>query len=180
MDDVDGIFYKTNSTQKIKIDRRDDLAIFIDDSGVRQKAKIEHAIKYLAKLDENNPEDQVVLAYLKEHKTQVMLTDAALGHAITEERSKLNCNRPGEGYRFARCGLNSTGEEISVLALTTELDPLKASTENEAFDIVDAVAQTQEGIELLKGLYQVERLGEKLGKEITPLQQEVLAYIAAF
>lgn len=173
-------FTKQTALKRLKIDRRDDLAIFIDDSGVRQKAKIEHAIKYLAKLNEKNPEDQVILAYLKNHRTQVMLVDAALGHAITEERSKLNCNRPGEGYRFARCGLNSTGEEFSVLALTTELDPLKASTENEAFDIVDAVAQTQEGIELLKGLYQVERLGEKLGKEITPLQQEVLAYIAAF
>lgn len=67
-----------------------------------------------------------------------------------------------------------------MLALTAGLDPLKASTENEAFDIVDAIARTQEGVELLKGLNQVERLGEKLGKEITPVQQEVLAYIAAF
>lgn len=173
-------FTKQTALKRLKIDGRYNLAIFIDDAGVRQKAKIQDAIKYLAKLDDQNPEDQIILAYLKQHRTQVMLINAPLGHAVAEDRSKINCNRPGDGYRFARCGLNSTGEEISVLALTAELDPLKASTEEEAFDIIDAVAHTQEGVELLKGLYQAERLGEKLGKEITPLQQEVLAYIAAF
>ncbi|WP_258307400.1 hypothetical protein [Alcaligenes faecalis] len=66
----------------------------------------------------------------------------------------------------------------SVLALKAEQNPFKASTEKEAFDIVDEVAQdthTQEGIEWLKGLYQVERLGEPLGERAPHLQQEVFA-----
>lgn len=53
-------FTKQTGIKAIKIDKRD-LAIFIDDSGSRQKLRIEDAIKYLAKLDETNPEDQVVI-----------------------------------------------------------------------------------------------------------------------
>ncbi len=172
-------FTKQTGIKAIKIDKRD-LAIFIDDSGSRQKLRIEDAIKYLAKLDETNPEDQVVLVYLKQAKTKANLIDAAQGHAIDEERSKVHCNNPSKSYKIAQCSLSSTGEEIRVLALTAERNPLKASTEDAAFDIVDEIAQTKDGIALLKGLYAVERLGERIGKELTPLEQEVLAYIASY
>lgn len=174
------VFYKKQTGIKaIKIDKRD-LAIFVDDSGSRQKLRIEDAIKYLAKLDETNPEDQIILVYLKQAKTKAKLIEAALGREIDEERSKVHCNNPSEGYKIAQCSLNSTGEEIRVLALKAARNPLKASTEDEAFTIVDEIAQTKEGVALLKGLYAVERLGEKIGKELTPLEQEVLAYIAAY
>jgi hypothetical protein len=172
-------FTKQTGIKAIKIDKRD-LAIFIDDSGSRQKLRIEDAVKCLAKLDEANPEDKIVLVYLKQAKTKANLIDAALGREIDEERAKVHCNNPSEGYKIAQCSLNNTGEEIRVLALKSARNPLKASTEDEAFTIVDEIAKTKEGIALLKGLYAVERLGEKIGKELTPLEQEVLAYIAAY
>ncbi len=66
----------------------------------------------------------------------------------------------------------------SELTLKTEQNPFKANTENEAFDIVDEVVHdthTQEGIELLKEPYQVERLGVRgLEKNSAPCGRKCL------
>lgn len=134
-----------------------------------------------AKLDKDKPLEAAAIAYLSARTVVHELHELSKSRLYYTKGLTTYKKRPHLDIVIARCCLQvPRGDAVEILALPEVRNPFAAGTEDKAFSLIDAIALEPDGPELLKHLHRQSSLSFKIRKRLLPLEQEVLAYLAAF
>lgn len=134
-----------------------------------------------AKLDKDKPLEAAAAAFLASRVVVYELHQLAKSRMATTKGQLTYLKRPHQDIVIARCSLAvPRGDAVEVVALPEAHNPFAATSETQAFDTIEAIAKETQGPELLKHLHRYSALTFKLTHKMTPLEKEVLAYLAGF
>lgn len=134
-----------------------------------------------AQLDKDKPLEAAAAAFLSSRVVVYELHQLAKSRLATTKGQLTYLKRPHQDIVIARCMLSvPRGDLVEVVALPEAHNPFAAVGETQAFDTIEAIAKETYGPEILKHLHRYSSLTFKLSPRMTPLENEVLAYLAGF
>lgn len=135
----------------------------------------------VSKLNRDNPAEHAAASFLKTRRLVHEMHRLSKSLFALTDVQRVFMKRPHPDLVIVRCGLTvPRGESVEVLALHQDNNPFAAENEDKAFERIDAIAAEPGGPELLMHLHRQAALTFNLTHKMTPLEKEVLAYLAGF
>lgn len=136
----------------------------------------------VSKLNRVNPVEHAAASFLETRRLVHEMHRLSKSLFALTDGQRVFMKRPHPDLVIVRCGLTvPRGESVEVLALHQDNNPFAAAAEEEALDRIEAIAEADPGgPELLMHLHRQAALTFKLTHKMTPLEKEVLAYLAGF